>query len=454
MSLTLFTGIAELDQEIFTNIDDIVSLRNLYVSCKSLRNHMNNTLVINNIKNKLEISHKIILLNVCSFDDIMDKILHIHYVKMMGKRPFCAFLLKQNRFDLIEKFFNKGKKVYLSLPFFHRGYNGDFGGRSFRSNYCYEEKTYYGLMYYLAKNELLAEMKTLGKHINFTESLAKRLCKELSSDRPHLTKIPDILINNHCIKNKVPMFVKSPEPVQLNLKPSILEYLMELFPSMLTSEDLIFSISDSSNSVVHNILRNNVGWSELYSIIKKQFISCQGLEKATFLLNAYPELYSDNKIIGYVASDEHIFGQNTSSELCGSMYIMVNVHGLGEFYSCYRAEVWKDILNYWHIHHPDKHIWYDKLSQQISVKLGLYHKTSEIINFMQKNPNCSPRDVFKIWSSFIYKDKFITLNQQQPPLSQRIYSQINQSMRRPTKAKRQHYNQPTSHKHQCHNYRK
>jgi hypothetical protein len=210
---------------------------------------------------------------------------------------------------------------------------------------------------------------------------------------------------------------------------------------------LIFKIADSHDNIVHSVLRNHVEWYTLYSIIKEKFIYCKNFEQAICLLNAYPELYFDNEII------EHIFCKGESSELRNYMYFFEGLNLHAPILSERLDEVWNKIQRYWHIHHPDKHMWYDKLSQQISIKLCLNDKKSKIINFMQKNPNSSPKAVFTFCKFYIYKHKFATLNQQ-PNLSQIKYSQINHLRKEPRTAKRLCYNQPTSHKHQCHNYRK
>jgi hypothetical protein len=497
MALTLFTGIAELDEQIFSNIIDIVSLRNLYVTSKSSKNFMDNKLVINNIKNTLKRSYQIHLLPVFSFDEIMNEMLHIHYNRIMGRHAFCAFLLKQNRFDLIKKFFKRKKLLSPAealryshnpilfdehalagafelsgkhaLPHLCKTYKGDYINNSFHETkihyFYHKEKSYYGLIKYLAKNKLLSEMKTLVRHIDFTESMANRLCRELS-------------VNSNYFKMKT--FVEDAHGQKKgegSLKADILEYLLYLFPSLLRDNKLYYCVAESCDITIHKILRNDLEWYRLYPIIKEKFRCCGAIQTAVLLLNAYPELYFDDKIIAHLVTINRTTSWNPISyeylehicssieglyEVCGRLYKDCG-HQYGNFLVgnilLLQGQLMNDILNYWHVHHPDKHFWYDKLSREITVGLGLYDKTSNVINFtinfMQKNPNCSPKDVFKICNSFIYKDKFTMSDQKQTQLSYKKYPQTNHAHKRQqTKCKRLHYNQPTSHKRQCRNYRK
>jgi hypothetical protein len=427
MTLTLFTGIAELDAQIFSNVNDIGSLRNLYVTSEGLRNYMKNILIINNIKNTLNASYKTNLLTVLSFDEIMDAILPIHCIRMIGKHAFYAFLLRQNRFDLIENFLNK--RIYPAV-------NSVFN-YSFQKNK--KEKSYYSLIKYLAKNELLAELKNLIKHIDFTEKLAKQLCREF---------FENFNGEHRAVKKR-----------EVTLNPNILEYLIELFPSLLNEIELIYYLAASSNTNMHKILRNNVEWCQLYPIIKVKFMCYDEVQTAICLLNAYPELYSDDEIIEHVIMMFYVYflpmyeACQPIYEVCEHMYTKV-LFAVCEIV-LQQSRFTTDILNYWHVHHPDKNFWHDKLAQEMTIKLPLYNKTSTIINFMQENPNCPPRNIFKIGSHFIYKHKFKSSHQDQKQSSHRKHHQKHHlCQNQPTKSKRFHYNQPTSHKHQCRNYRK
>jgi hypothetical protein len=458
MSLTLFTGIAELDAQIFSNVDDIVSLRNLYRTSISFQTYMDSTLVFNSTKNRLKTSYKTDLLGVFSVDEMINKILPIHYVRVMGKHSFCAFLLKQNRFDLVDKFFNK-RKNRLALPRYafpdlYAIYNGN------RITFSFEkEKTYYGLMKHLAKKELLTEMKTLSTHIDFTKKLAKRLCLELSghSENLNFTFSDGIVITGDGIVVPGDGIVV-PRKRTVTLTHNILEYLIDIFPSLFNESDLISSVSHSSNIIVHKILRNNIEWDRLYPIVKQTFIRSEDLHQAVCLLTEYPELYFDEKIIEHVVTIDKIrsvklFNKSLFDESCYRIY-MNPVFGNRSIF-LQQSKLNNNILNYWHVHHPDKHFWYYKLAQEGATRLALYDKRSDIINFMQNNPNCSPKKVFEIWSSFVYKYKFTTSHQDQKQLLHRKYPQTNHlHERQQIKSKRLHYNQPTSHKHQCRNYHK
>jgi hypothetical protein len=476
MSLTLFTGIAELDQEIFSNINDIVSLRNLYVTSKSLRNYMENTLVMSNIKKRLKMSYKIDLFMCFSFDAIINEILPIHYVRTMGNHAFCAFLLRQNKFNLIEKFFNKRKnssptayeftipgsilpRYALPSPY---GLSSPCGLSSplcityngHRVDYSFnKEKTYYGLVKHLAKNELLAEMKTLIHHINFTQRMAKRLCEELSGHSQYLD-----------MKQFTENGIQSRGKSEVTLTHNILEYLINLFSSLLDDNCLIHCVADSPNIIVHKILRNNSEWSQLYPIIKNKFMCSEDLQTAVCLLGAYPELYVDETIIEHVVSIYRTnYGKPSSFGYCCRTNMNTWFYYVSTFLQ--QSRINNNILNYWHVHHPDKHFWYDKLAQEVVTRLALHDKTlydkkCNIINFIQKNPNCSPINVFKMWSSFEDKRKLTAIIQQyQKQLPDRKHQQTSAKYRQLnynplTKYKQSQCNQPTSHKHQCRNYRK